>query len=267
MYTQTNSISRSTRRVLPVMAASLALISFACQPQQNSARGERMRPRVSLFIGIDVSGSFQATGQYDDALRFAAHYIYGHLNEMGTLNQAHALFVGSIGGAAPGETKSFHPIHDFKNKNVDEIDAALRQWFKPDDRFTDFNAFFDRVATLVKRQNLILKPLTIVVISDGVPDVRERADAQDSPYRSINFKPLEYLSRNVTVRLLYANPTIAVNWETHIERNRVRMWTVDGEVMEGWREQIVPGLALEEQELLWQWIAENVDFRVRRSFL
>ncbi len=267
MYTQTNSISRSTRRVLPVMAASLALISFACTPQQSSARAERMTPRLSLFIGIDVSGSFQATGQFDDALHFAAHYIYGHMNQLGELQEPRALFVGSIGGEALGETKSFHPIHDFKNKNVNEIEAALREWFKPDDRYTDFNEFFERVATLVKRQNLILTPLTIVVISDGVPDVRERANAQDSPYRTINFQPLEYLSRNVTVRLLYANPTVAVNWETYIERNRVRMWTVDGEVMEGWREQIVPGLALEEQELLWQWIAENVDFRVRRRFI
>ncbi len=267
MYTQTNSISRSTRRVLPVMAASLALISFACTPQQNSARAERMTPRLSLFLGIDVSGSFQATGQYDDAIRFTAHYIYGHMNQLGELQEPRALFVGSIGGAAPGETKSFHPIHDFKNKSVDEIDAALREWFKPDDRYTDFNAFFERVATLVKRQNLILTPLAIVVISDGVPDIKVQANAQDSPYRSINFKPLEYLSRNVTVRLLYANPTVAVNWETHIERNRVRMWTVDGEVMQGWREQIVRGVPLDEQDLLWQWISENIDFRVRRSFI
>ncbi len=35
--------------------------------------------------------------------------------------------------------------------------------------------------------------------------------------------------------------------------------------MVGWNEQVRPGLAIEEQELLWTWVTDNVDFRVRRE--
>jgi hypothetical protein len=216
--------------------------------------------RMSLFIGIDVSGSFQNTGNYNDAMRFAAHYIYGHLNALGELEEPAVLFVGSIGGERPGEAKSFHPIHDFQGKSVDQIDADLHAWFESGDAFTDFNPFFERVAAFVKRQNLILKPLTIVVVSDGVPDA-----GQDDRYSRINLEPLEYLSRSVTVRLLYATPTVAVRWEEDIERRRVRMWTVDAEVMRGWRSQITLGRPLDEQDRLWTWVKENVDFRARRQ--
>lgn len=227
---------------------------------------EAREARLTLVVGIDVSGSFQNTGQFNDAMRFTAHYIYGHLNQLGGLEEPAVMFVGSIGGEKPGQPKSFHPIHDFQGKSVDEIEGDLHKWFQPDDRFTDFNPFFDRVATLVKRQNLILKPLAIVVISDGVPDISSRG-AEDERYSRINLEPLEMLSRNVTVRLLYANPGVIERWERDIPRRRVRMWTVDGEVMRGWRRQVAPGLALENQAALWQWISEIVDFRVRRRLL
>ncbi len=118
----------------------------------------------------------------------------------------------------------------------------------------------------MKRQNLILKPVTVIVISDGVPDVtaRSAAGAEDDRYSMISMDPLEFLSRNVTVRLLYASPTVAVRWERDIERRRVRMWTVDGEIMRGWRSQITLGIPVDRQERLWTWIEENVDFRARR---
>lgn len=224
---------------------------------------------MTMFIGIDVSGSFQNTGNYNDALRFAAHYIYGHLNGLGELDEPNVLFVGSIGGERPGEAKSFHPIHDFRDKTIDEIEADLRNWFQPDDAFTDFNPFFERVATYVRRQNLILKPLTVVIISDGVPDVTARvvSTAEDSRYRNINLDPLEFLSRNVTVRLLYASPPVAVRWEQEIPRRRVRMWTVDDEVMNGWSAQVAPEEGPSAQGKLWNWIKENVDFRVRRRLI
>ena len=255
----------SRRKTSGAIAVSLGLLLLACEPPQTEREA-----RMTLFIGIDVSGSFQNTGNFDDALRFAAHYIYGHLNEIDGLEAPNVLFVGSIGGERPGEPKSFHPIHDFRGKSVDEIHADLQRWFRPDDAFTDFNPFFERVATFVKRQNLTLRPITIVVISDGVPDVAIRqaaAEAEDDRFRKINMEPLEFLSRNVTVRLLYANPGVAVRWEQEIPRRRVRMWTVDDEVMRGWRSQIDPALALEEQAGLWTWIKENVDFRVRRRLL
>ncbi len=247
------------------MALLLVLLAgVACVPPESDRA-----PRQTLVIGVDVSGSFQNTGNFDDALHFTAHYIYGRLNGLGDLEQPAVLFVGSIGGEQPGQPKSFHPVHDFQGKTVAQIEADLRDWFRPDDRFTDFNPFFERVATLVKRQNLILKPVTVVVISDGVPDVTARAASrdEDARYRSINLEPLELLSRNVTVRLLYANPGVIERWERDIPRRRVRMWTVDGEVMKGWRAQISPGLALEQQSDLWKWVSDIVDFRVRRRLL
>jgi len=255
--------TRSNPRLRRLAPLAL-LLAAACVPPQ----GER-EPRLTMVIGIDVSGSFQSTGHFNDALHFTAHYIYGHLNGMGELEEPAALFVGSIGGERPGEPKSFHPIHDFRGKSVQEIEADLREWFRPDDRFTDFNPFFERVATLVKRQNLILKPLSVIVVSDGVPDVTARTVSreQNARYKSIDLSPLELLSRNVTVRLLYANPGVIRSWEQDIPRRRVRMWTVDGEVMEGWRQQVTPGLALENQEALWKWISDIVDFRVRRRLL
>jgi hypothetical protein len=253
-------------RLGSALASALGLlITAACVPAEASRE-----PRLTLFVGIDVSGSFQNSGRYDDALRFAAHYIYGHVHGVGGLEESAVLFVGSIGGERPGETKSFHPIHDFQGKSVDEIEADLRRWFRPDDAFTDFNPFFERIAAVVKRQNLILKPVTVVVISDGVPDLTARraaTGAEDQRYRTINLEPLEFLSRNVTVRLLYANPQVAVRWEQDIPRRRVRMWTVDNEVMDGWSAHVAPGQEVEQQEGLWTWIRENVDFRVRRRLI
>ena len=239
------------------------LVGLSCVPRETERQ-----PRVSMFVGIDVSGSFQRTGRFDDALRFTAHYIYAHLNELGGLEEPNVLFVSSIGGEEVGEAKSFHPIHDFQNKDVDEITSDLREWFRPDDAFTDFNPFFSRVATVVKQRNLTLRPINIVIISDGIPDLTSRgSNGSDNRYKKIDLEPLEFLSRNVTVRLLYADPTVSVRWEQDIPRRRVRMWTVDSQVMEGWRDQVVAGEELEAQAALWKWIKENVDFRVRRRLI
>ena len=56
---------------LGAAAAGGLLALAACVPDENSARA----PRYTLVIGIDVSGSFQNSGSYDDALSFAAHYL------------------------------------------------------------------------------------------------------------------------------------------------------------------------------------------------
>ncbi|NIR46748.1 MAG: hypothetical protein GWN51_18925, partial [Gemmatimonadetes bacterium] len=66
-----------------------------------------VQARGTLFIGIDVSGSFQANGLYDDAIEFAARYIHGHLTGAGELDEPRALFVGSIGGERPGQPQAF----------------------------------------------------------------------------------------------------------------------------------------------------------------
>lgn len=209
---------------------------LACAPAGNA----ELAPRSTLFIGIDVSGSFQSDGRYHDAMAFAAHYIYGHLAGKAELEEPRALFVGSIGGETPGQPQAFHPIHDFEGKTPTEIEADLRDWFAPDDRLTDFNAFFRRAASLVQRQNLVLAPITLVLLTDGVPDVgRQDGQAEGAGrYAQIDLEPLEYLARNVTVRVLYPDPTVAVHWERDVPRERVRMWTVDHVVMRGWREQL-----------------------------
>ena len=150
----------------------------ACTPVEDDAR----RPRSTLVLGIDVSGSFETSGSYEDAIEFASHYLYGHLNGLGELSVPSAVFVGSVGGERPGETKSFQPVHAFQGKSPEEIGVVLRELFPSQDGFTDFNAFFDRVATLVKRQGLILAPLNIVVLSDGIPDLTARDTEDESRY-------------------------------------------------------------------------------------
>jgi hypothetical protein len=249
----------------PSLGAALAaalLAAPSCAPPQSKSTA-----RNTLVVGIDVSGSFRDR-HYDDAIDFAAYYLYGHLHGLGGLRVPTAVFVGSVGGEKPGEVKSFHPIQDFADKSIEQLAQDLKAWFPPEDALTDFNPFFERVATLVKRQNLVLAPLNIVVLSDGLPDVG-RASPQDTlgPYGRISVSPLEYLSRNVTVRLLYPSPTTGARWERNVSRRRVRLWTQDDQVMVGWRTQLAVGEPPEAQDKLWSWINDNVDFRVRARIL
>jgi hypothetical protein len=235
---------------------------------EEQASGGKVAPST-MVIGIDVSGSFRDAHLYDDAVEFTATYIYAHLHGLDGLRVPSALFVGSVGGARPGEPKSFHPINDFQNRSVEQIAADLRAWFPPTDPYTDFNAFFQRVSSLVKERGLILAPLNVVVMSDGVPDVTPgtRVPAGTNPYTRIDLGPLEFLSRSVTVRLLYANPTVGDNWKKIIKRRRVRLWTQEAQVMAGWHQQFKPGVSLEQQHDLWKWVRDNVDFRVRAGNL
>jgi hypothetical protein len=247
-------------------SATLALASLAagCGGGGGRDQANELAP-FTMVIGIDASGSFRDARLYDDAVDFGATYIYAHLNSLGGLRSPTALFVGSIGGSRPGEPKSFHPINDFQGRTVEQIAADLRTWFPPNDPYTDFNAFFQRVATLAKERGLILAPLNVVVLSDGVPDVTPgtRLPAGTNPYSRIDLSPLEFLSRSVTVRLLYANPTVGDNWKKIIARRRVRLWTQEAQVMAGWHQQFKPGVPLAEQKDLWKWVQDNVDFRVR----
>jgi hypothetical protein len=225
--------------------------------------GEPRVARSTLILAIDVSGSFQRDGRYESAIDFAANYLYGHLHGLGGLKQPTALFVGSIGGEKPFETKSFQPIHTFQNMSVAEIAAYLRREYPARDGLTEFNPFFDRIATLVKRQGLVLSPINIVLLTDGLPDTPAARGDSLGPYKKIDLSKLEYLSKSVTLRLLYPSPTIAVRWERQVPRRRVRMWTVDNEVMQTWRRQYRPGARPQDQAALWKWVEDNVDFRVR----
>ncbi len=241
-------------------AAVVALVAIAaCVPSSDNPR----IARSTLVIGIDVSGSFMRGGRYESSIDFAANYLYAHLRGLGDLKQPTAVFVGSIGGDAAQETKSFQPIHTFQNMSVAEIAAYLRKEYPARDGLTDFNPFFERVATLVKRQNLILSPLNVVLFTDGLPDTPVEKGDSLSRYARIDVSKLEYISKSVTVRVLYPSPTVAVHWERKVPRRRVRMWTVDNEVMETWSKHHRAGVPPEQQDELWKWINDNVDFRVR----
>jgi hypothetical protein len=232
----------------------------ACAP----AAGDSPRiARSTLVIGIDVSGSFGGKNRYESSIDFASNYLYAHIHGLGGLRQPTAVFVGSFGGEKPGETKSFQPIDTFEHMSVQQIAAFLRKEYPSRDGLTDFNPFFSRVATLVKRQNLILAPLNIVMLTDGIPDTPSEKNDSLSKYKKINVSGLEYLSKNTTLRILYPRPTVAVHWEKNVPRRRVRMWTVDDEVMATWRSHYRAGDKPEEQAELWKWISDNVDFRVR----
>jgi hypothetical protein len=271
-------IARKALAAVRAICALIAVMSFVvgCSPSGSGGEGdggrggrtvkqagERRIARSTLILGVDVSGSFQRDGRYDSAIDFAAHYLYGHLHGLGGLKQPTALFVGSIGGEKPFETKSFQPIHTFQTMTVAEIAAYLRREYPARDGLTEFNPFFDRVATLVKRQNLVLSPINVVLLTDGLPDTPAAKGDSLGPYKKIDLSKLEYLSKSVTLRLLYPSPTIAVRWERQVPRRRVRIWTMDNEVMQTWRRQYREGAKPAEQAALWKWIGDNVDFPVR----
>jgi hypothetical protein len=245
------------RRVLLAAAALAALAG--CKPPANAPP-----PRSTLVVGIDISGSFRNTPHFQEAIDFAALYIYAHIHGLDGLKPATDVFVGSLGGERTGEPKSFHPIQDFTGKSPDQIAADLIAWYPETDPITDFNAFFQRVSVHVRRQNLVLSPLNIVMFSDGMPDIPGHLPPEQL-YAKVDLSPLEFLSRSVTVRLLYATPSVAQNWERLVKRSRVRIWTQDSQVMQGWRRFQVPGLPAEQQDSLWSWVDKIVDFRVRRQ--
>src|SRR6266487_1292450 len=244
-----------------VAALVLGLSATACAPSQKAEA-----PRSTLVIGLDISGSFRRNPSFNGALEFASLYIYGHLNGIGGLQPNTAIFVGELGGERTGQAKVFHPIQDLSGKSPAQIAADLRTWFPQEDPITDFNAFFQRAALHVKRNNLVLAPLNVVLFSDGEPDYpgAGRLSLEDK-YKRVDLSPLEYLSRNVTVRLLYADPPIAQLWENKVPRKRVRLWTQDSEVMKGWRRHMVDGAPMQRQDSLWSRVDKVVDVRVRRE--
>lgn len=254
---------RSALTASLIGAAILLVVIAGCAMQPS----EQHKPRTSLFIGVDASGSFKNSGYYDHALTFLAHYIYGHLNELGGLEKPKVLFVASVGGKSHREPKTFHPIHDFEGKDIAQIEADLRTWFPPTDTLTDFNPFFQEVSRITKERNLVLAPVTVVIVTDGIPDATASSVKAGTQYlyKQIDLNPLEYLSRNVTLRLAYVSPKVGDQWRTHVPRKRVRLWTVDAEVMKGWKDQLQPGVDLAQQDRFWNWLRDNVDFRVRSS--
>jgi hypothetical protein len=181
-----------------------------------------------------------------------------------------ALFVGSLGGDVPDEPKALHPIQVFERKSVPEIEAKLKKLFGTKGNYlTDFNAFFKRVSEVVQKQNLLLAPLAIVIVTDGVPEVAAvrtvKGKIEKASYEGIDVSPLEFLARNVTIRILYPSPIVAAAWEREVPRQRLRMWPVEAEIMQGWHEQLEKKPKLEDEKRFWKWIQDIVDRRVRRQ--
>lgn len=247
---------RISRRLIPLLMV-LSVVWGGC----DLGKGED-QPRLSLFIGVDVSGSFVNSGYYDDAMNFLAHYIYAHLKGLGELEVPHVLFVGSIGGMTADQARTFYPIETFQDKSVDEIDQKLKEMFPKSgtNAITDFNAFFDQVATTVRTRKLVLRPISIVMVSDGIPDV----PGGGSDYKRINLQPLESLSRNITIRLLYTSPDVGKAWQTKVRRSRVKIWTQDAPVMIMWKDPkiLFADKPSEDQPKFYSWIKDNIDYGV-----
>jgi hypothetical protein len=248
------------RRGTLVRAALLVALA-ACKPPEHAPPA-----RSTLVVGLDVSGSFRQTPHFNDAVDFAALYIYAHLHGLDGLRQSTDIFVGSLGGERPGQPKTFHPIQDLTEKSPEEIAASLRAWFPETDPITDFNGFFERLSVHIRRQNLVLAPLNVVMFTDGIPDFPGAGRlSTEARFGRVDMSPLEYLSRSVSVRLLYVRPQVAQNWERLVKRERVRVWTQDSDVMKGWRRHEIPGTPLEQEDSLLSWMDKIVDFRVRRG--
>jgi len=223
--------------------------------------------RLVMFIGMDISGSFASKWYFKDSIRFLSRYIYAHLNGLGGLEVPHSLFVGSIGGATADEPKTFYPIHTFQHRSIKEIEIELRQIFPKKTRnpFTDYNAFFDQVSVFVKNKKLVMKPISIVMFSDGIPDAPKKNGKHD--YRSIKLRALENLARDITVRVLYTSAPVGINWQTKVPRQRVKVWTQDANVMKGWKDKhiLLPRKKFKTQKRFFSWIHDNVDFKVPRK--
>ena len=112
-----------------------------------------------------------------------------------------------------------------------------------------------------------MAPVAVVIVTDGVPEVARKKGGKvvQAAYEQIDVSPLEFLARNVTVRVLYPTPIVTAKWERKIIRQRVRIWPVEAEIMQGWHEQLENQSSPEEEKRLWKWIQDIVDRRVRRQ--
>ena len=242
----------------------LALCCFTLALGGCDYSSEGPNPRLSMFVGVDISGSFINGGHFDDSIDFLANYIYAHLNGHGGLEIPSVLYVSSIGGARTDEPKTFYPIQSFENKSVEEIKTKLIEIFPRDEfnPFTDYNAFFEQVALTIKNKNLVLRPISIVMISDGIPDVKRNGKTD---FGSLVVRPLEKLARSVTIRLLYTNPVVGKSWQTRVKRSRVKIWTQDADVLVSWKDPkiFLPDIPFAEQTRFFAWVKDNIDFGVR----
>jgi hypothetical protein len=266
-------------RVLRIAILTVALLSTSCSSDSikhlgSLAKGpskpaEAPVPRLVMFIGVDISGSFMNGRYFDDSIDFLARYIHAHLNGLGEMEVPHSLFVGSIGGATKDEAKTLYPIEAFQNRSIEQIEARLHEIF-PKGRvntYTDFNAFFTQVGDMIDQKKLLLKPISIVLLTDGDPDMGDAAASTDKneKFRKLSVSPLEGLSRNITVRVLYTDAVTGKNWLDDMPRKRIKVWTQDAVVMAEWKDPktYLPDTPFEQQTRFFSWVRNNVDFQPR----
>ena len=103
-----------------IAAVAFVLIAYAAC----TAPTGQQKPRLVLFVGVDVSGSFQGSGYYDDAIAFLSHYIYGHLHELGGLNK---LDVVSVEPRYEGERLAFWLCYLRKESTDEELSKKRDQ--------------------------------------------------------------------------------------------------------------------------------------------
>ena len=276
-----------TVRLVKIAILTMLLLATSCSSnslphfsalaklgQSVSKPAEAPTPRLVIFVGVDISGSFMNGRYFDDSIQFLARYIYGHLNGIGEMEVPTALFVGSIGGYKKDEPKTLYPIESFQDRSVEQIEQRLREIFPKGrvNHYTDFNAFFTQVGDMIDQKKLLLKPISIVLITDGDPDLGEGTASasasnteRQAKFRNLSVAPLEGLSRNITVRVLYTDAVTGKDWLDDMPRKRVKVWTQDAIVMKEWKDPTIylPETPFEKQTRFFSWVQNNVDFQPR----
>ncbi|HNI58029.1 MAG TPA: hypothetical protein PKZ00_10630, partial [Elusimicrobiota bacterium] len=105
------------------------VLAAALLPACGGTAPDVKKPRLSLFVGVDISRSFLEGPNYEDSMDFLAHYLYAHMKGLGGLEVPNTLFVGSIGGTRADEAKTFFPIQTFEGKSVKELKEILTGMF------------------------------------------------------------------------------------------------------------------------------------------
>ena len=238
----------------------LALLTFSLA-SCNFEEAKKTTQRSTVFIGVDVSGSFAKTKKFSDGMAFLSHYIHAHLNNENGLAKPVDLYVGGIGGDKKEDPQDFFPVHDFMGLSKKGIQNKLtREFSRQRDNLTDFNTFFRRIKSIVKQKNLVLAPIEVIMVTDGVPEIANRTKkAIKQAYQNIEFKNLENLSRTVSVRILYASPKVGRHWRKYVPTKKIKVWTVEPRVMYGWKSQ----LQRNGKKALHKWIMDNIDLRLK----
>ncbi len=247
--------------------SSSVLLAKADSDDDDEDTGKTETPKGNqvVFIGMDISGSFKNSPYYEDSIKFISHYIYARVHGLGGLKTMGSLFIGSIGGAKVNEPKTFYPIQTFQYKSIPEIEKQLHEIFPVNvtNKFTDFNAFFEQVATFMKNKKLLMKTTDVIMLTDGIPDAPTPQGRTN--FQMLDLKPFENLSRKITVRVLYTSAQTGANWQSQVPRRRVRVWTQDATVMSGWKapDLFLKDTPIEKQERWFKWVLDNVDFPVK----